>query len=763
MVRRTCARSPSVLFLCRANCEPLLETSLDEDDASTLGDVREVAVALERARAVDVARQPRPRGERVDAVRVHEVALALLEHLVRLEAEHAEHAPGVDARGRVVDAARARGVGARVDAGDDARGRDDELLGRAEDALRRVEHLHAGPVDGRELGEVLERRRRRDVGHDVRRALVRGRVQHREDGAVAVHLGVADHRVVDGRRGAPRHEQQRQLLHLVERVKPGLAQVGADEVVVVEPDEPVTAARQRDGLWRRHRHADEELVDRAHVERARARVIHDAVHVAGVVGVHRDVRERLAVDAVLDDEEIERGRRAVGRGSDLGVDAVGVGAGVLALDAHRAGGAGGRARVKRRVEPEGGSRRGARLHARSRAGGDGPDVEHAADAGRDHDGRHRTLDDGLHLEDVHGAEVRDVAAAHRRGAGECQDGVRGAARDLHSARGALRVAREPDDAARRRGAPADDDGVDRRRDLGRRGVGDVGEVRRRECDRLLEAVVDPEEQRHAVGERVRACAACGHGGRRAVEDGIHVGAAIHGETDQVAVDEHEGTRGGAEQHARRGATTSDEEAGSAHGGDRGRRGDVGVVRRADHPELAAAVLEEAHRGQREVRVGREAAELRLEFVERRAEHGLPDGPALGEPDRTRDGRGSRGDAANLRLLLDDDDLGRQELSAHGAPRFFLALLTSGGRLASGAEVGVGVVEGAGRVGSATWCFTASSPRRTARTTSGTASTASSSAGLVTPVASVSERGVRRGARPCSTSQAHSPSALQYVS
>ena len=39
--------------------------------------------------------------------------MGFLEHLVGLESEHAEHAPLVDARGRVVDTAGAPRVGAR--------------------------------------------------------------------------------------------------------------------------------------------------------------------------------------------------------------------------------------------------------------------------------------------------------------------------------------------------------------------------------------------------------------------------------------------------------------------------------------------------------------------------------------------------------------------------------------------------------------------------------------------------------------------------
>src|SRR5690606_40532843 len=60
-------------------------------------------------------------------------------------------------------------------------------------------------------------------------------------------------------------------------------------------------------------------------------------------------------------------------------------------------------------------------------------------------------------------------------------------------------------------------------------------------------------------------------------------------------------------------------------------------------------------------------------------------PIFGDADRARDGGGGRGDAANLRLLLDDDDLGRQELSAHDAPRLFFFAFPSG-RMTSVSEI-----------------------------------------------------------------------------
>ena len=426
-------------------------------------------------------------------MRIDEVALVLLEDLVGLEAEHAEHAARLDASGRIVDAARLRRVGAREDAGHDARGRDDELLGRAEHALGRVEHLHAGPVDGAELGELLERGGRRDVGDDVRRTLVRGRVEHGEDRAVAVDLAVTHHRVVDGGRGAPGHEEQRQLLHLVERVKARLGGLAADEVIVVEPHEAVAAARERHGLGRREGRADEELVDDAHVHGAVARVVDDALDVAPVARAHREVREGLAVRAVLHDEQIERAGRAVRGVAHLGLHAVRVGARVLALDAHGVGGARGRAGVEGVVEPERGRRGSGGLDAGARAGRDGADVEHAAHTRVDGHGGDRRLDDGLHLGDLDGAQVCDVAAADRGGAGEREHRVGRAARDLHAARGAFGVAGEPDDAARRGGAPSDDHRVDGSGDLGGRGVGDVGEVGGREQHGLLEAVVDAQE------------------------------------------------------------------------------------------------------------------------------------------------------------------------------------------------------------------------------------------------------------------------------
>jgi hypothetical protein len=227
-------------------------------------------------------------------------------------------------------------------------------------------------------------------------------------------LAVAHHRVVDGGRGAPRHEEQRQLLHLVERVKARLGGLAADEVVVVEPDEAVAPARERHGLGRRDGRAHEELVDDAHVHGAVARVVDDALDVAPVAGVHREVREGLAVGAVLHDEEVERARRAVRGGAHLGLHAVRVRAGVLAFDAHGVGGARGRAGVESGVEPERCGGRSGRLHAGARAGRHGADVEYAAHTRVDGHGGDRRLDDGLHLGDLDGAQVCDVAARRPR-------------------------------------------------------------------------------------------------------------------------------------------------------------------------------------------------------------------------------------------------------------------------------------------------------------------------------------------------------------
>jgi hypothetical protein len=85
-----------------------------------------------------------------------------------------------------------------------------------------------------------------------------------------------------------------------------------DEVVVVEAGEPVVAAGELRGLDVRDRLARKELVDDLHEVRARAGVVDDALDVAAGVGVHREVREGLAVDAVLDDREVELGAVAGG-------------------------------------------------------------------------------------------------------------------------------------------------------------------------------------------------------------------------------------------------------------------------------------------------------------------------------------------------------------------------------------------------------------------------------------------------------------------
>ena len=353
------------------------------------------------------------------------------------------------------------------------------------------------------------------------------------------------------------------------------------------------------------------------------------------------------------------------------------------------------------VEREGRGRRHVGSHAGGGARRDRPDLEGAADARVDLHGRNRRLDDRLDLGDLDGAQVGDIAPAHRGRAGEREHGVGAPSGDLDAARGALGVAREPDDAARCCRATAHDDRVDGGGDLRCGRVGDVSEVGGREQHGLLEPVVDAQGQVHAIGERVGTGACGSHRGRRPIEHRVGLGRAVHGQADHVSVAEHERSRGASEKNAWRRAAACHEERGRAHC--RCGRGicHVGVVRGADDPELAPAVLEKAHRGEREIRVGREATKLRLELVERRAEYRFADRPTLGESDRARDGGGNRGDAADLRLLLDDDDLGRQELSAHDAPRFFLALTSA--RLTSTEVVTVGarVEATTGREGSGT--------------------------------------------------------------
>ncbi len=136
--------------------------------------------------------------------------------------------------------------------------------------------------------------------------------------------------------------------------------------------------------------------------------------------------------------------------------------------------------------------------------------------------------------------------------------------------------------------------------LGGGGVRDVDEVGRREQHGLLEPVVNAQQQIHAVSERVWARTARSHRSSRAVEHGVDVGRTIHGEAQEIAIVQHEGPGRGAEQNGGRGPATRDEEARRAHGCGRCGIGHVGVVRSADDPELRTAVLEEAHRGEREV-------------------------------------------------------------------------------------------------------------------------------------------------------------------
>ena len=88
-----------------------------------------------------------------------------------------------------------------------------------------------------------------------------------------------------------------------------------------------------------------------------------------------------------------------------------------------------------------------------------------------------------------------------------------------------------------------------------------------------------------------------------------VTAAIDCRTDQASVSESERTRSGALHRGWSGTATRSQETGCSHSERAARVADVAVVHRAHDPQLAAAVLEEAHGCEGHVRVDREATAL----------------------------------------------------------------------------------------------------------------------------------------------------------
>ena len=256
-------------------------------------------------------------------------------------------------------------------------------------------------------------------------------------------------------------------------------------------------------------------------------------------------------------------------------------------------------------------------------------------------------------------EVGDVARSGDHAGREAQGRVGGPAGHLDLAGGALGVARQGEDARLDRGPTASNLGVDDRRELVGRGGADVGEVGRSQGHGLLGASVEAEGERLSVRERERSSTASGNLSRRPVEGGIFVCPAVHRKDDAVAVVEDEGLGRSRDHHGRSRRAGRSQEAEGPHCGGRCRIGDVGVMHRAHDPELATSVFEEAHGGERQVRVGREAAEAVLELLEGGAEHRLVDGAALGDADHAGDGGRESGDTPDLGLLLDDDNLGRK--------------------------------------------------------------------------------------------------------
>jgi hypothetical protein len=108
--------------------------------------------------------------------------------------------------------------------------------------------------------------------------------------------------------------------------------------------------------------------------------------------------------------------------------------------------------------------------------------------------------------------------------------------------------------------------------------------------------------------------------------------------------------------------------------------------------MGATVFEKAYGCEGKVRIRCETTESGLKVVEGCAEHGLAKGAALGDANRASHRCGGRGDATHGRLLLDDDDFGRQELSTHDAPRLFFVFAfgaLASWRTADFVEMGVG--------------------------------------------------------------------------
>ncbi|EAU66063.1 hypothetical protein STIAU_1410 [Stigmatella aurantiaca DW4/3-1] len=483
-------------------------------------------------------------------------------------------------------------------------------------------------------------------------------------------------------------------------------------------------------------------------------VIEDALDVACVALGRGEVGEGLAVGTVLEDEDVEGFGSSIRRGPHLHLEAVGVGARIPGLQVEDVGGAGGVACVQQRVESEAGARVSLHTQGGTRPRGLGEQLQ-GPQGGRCHsDTGHRCLHEGAHLGQLDGAQALDVAAPHLRAAREAEDGVGHRVAHLQAAGGALGVAGDSQHAGLHGGASADESRVEDGGHLLGSGLGDVAEVLLAEGDEDVPAVVDAHPERLPGSEGVGAGTARGDGSRGAGEDDVHCLGGVGGHLQALAVGQGEGGTQGAAHDGGRGPAARGEGRRSRRGRVRLGVGGVLVVDGAHRPEVAAALLEETHGGEGQVRVRREAAEGGLVVLEGGAQHGLADGASLRQAYGPHDGGGRRGNATDARLLLLHDDFRRQQLTTHEAPRFLRDTRADTSGAAEGGDDG----------GAAGACrFRATSPRRMAAATAATESAASGTSSSDTPVARVREEGRRRPPRPGRTLQAHSPRATQYDS
>ena len=187
------------------------------------------------------------RGERVDPVGEHKVTNVVDQDVVGLEAENTNELTCVRA-GRLIPHATLAGVvGAGDDATDIPRWWNSDCGRRSVHRGVRIRDDNPWPVDGAELGEVLDGRHGINIVDDLASIIVGRRIQNREDLTAPLRLAVIQHGLVNGRGGTSRNSKNRDVGNLIESVQTRAGCCVSDVVRIHQVRKTVVPTQHEEG------------------------------------------------------------------------------------------------------------------------------------------------------------------------------------------------------------------------------------------------------------------------------------------------------------------------------------------------------------------------------------------------------------------------------------------------------------------------------------------------------------------------------------